>query len=282
MAAAPVLAPASVPASASVLKLVSMRRLRVERYSKRRNGACCIRARPTPNREPKGRHGDACDTSTFFPTLPICDETRSLASRSLNAFTTAKRECLGKVGVNVHTARAVPLDSNIRVFRSSIHGYGVVALRDFRPGELVAEVEGVLYRGDEIEDDRYCLWVDEDFYLDMVDQTRWINHSCDPNAEIEAELDGRGGAWARVVAWRLIRAGEEITYDYGFPQELAEPCSCGAPKCLGWIVDSDELPELIRRLARETAAPPSTPPSREVGSPARTHGIRLRASSSRD
>jgi len=177
---------------------------------------------------------------------------------------------LGKVDVNVHTARAVPLDSNIRVFRSSIHGYGVIALRDIEPGELVADVEGILYRGDEIEDDRYCLWVDEDFYLDMVDQTRWINHSCDPNAEIEAELDGRGGAWARVVALRPIRAGEEITYDYGFPQELAEPCSCRVPKCIGWIVDSDELPLLAQRLARETAA---LPPA---------NGDRLRASSSRD
>ena len=159
---------------------------------------------------------------------------------------------------------AVPLDSNIRVFRSSIHGYGVMALRDLQPGETVADVEGILYRGDEIEDDRYCLWVDDDFYFDMVDQTRWINHSCDPNAEIEAELDGRGGAWARVVAMRLIRAGEEITYDYGFPQELAEPCSCRVAKCIGWIVDSEELPALAERLARESHGhPPAASSSRD-------------------
>jgi SET domain-containing protein len=147
---------------------------------------------------------------------------------------------------------AVPIDSKIRVFRSPIHGYGVVALRDFEPQELIADVEGVLYREDEIKDDKYCLWVDENFYLDMVDQTRWINHCCDPNSEIEAELDGQGGAWARVVALRPIRAGEEITYDYGFPHELAEPCSCGIDTCKGWIVDSDELPELVERLARDS------------------------------
>jgi len=145
----------------------------------------------------------------------------------------------------------VPLDPRIRVFRSPIHGYGVITLRDFAPGEVLAEVEGVLYREDEIEDDRYCLWVDDDFYLDMVDQTRWINHSCQPNAEIEAELDGNGGAWARVIAARHILAGEEITYDYGFPHELAEPCSCATTDCKGWIVDSDELPELMERLNRE-------------------------------
>jgi uncharacterized protein len=147
----------------------------------------------------------------------------------------------------------VPIDSKIRVFRSPIHGYGVIALQDFEPHDVVADVEGVLYREAEIKDDTYCLWVDDDFYLDMVDQTRWINHSCDPNSEIEADLDGQGGAWARIVATRPIRAGEEITYDYGFPQELAEPCSCGTPKCSGWIVDSEELPELVERLARDAA-----------------------------
>jgi SET domain-containing protein len=147
---------------------------------------------------------------------------------------------------------AVPLDSRIRVYRSPIHGYGVIALRDFEANEVLAEVEGVLYREAEIVDDTYCLWVDDDYYLDMVDQTRWINHSCEPNAEIEAELDGNGGAWARVVASRTILAGEEITYDYGFPQELAEPCSCRTAKCKGWIVDSDELPDLVERLERDS------------------------------
>ena len=121
-----------------------------------------------------------------------------------------------------------------------------------------AEVEGVLYREARVKDDKYCLWVDDDYYLDMVDQTRWINHSCDPNSEIEAELDGQGGAWARVVATRPIRSGEELTYDYGFPEELAEPCSCGTDKCTGWIVDTEQLPAARRaprsRSGRRRAA----------------------------
>jgi hypothetical protein len=168
---------------------------------------------------------------------------------------------LGKNSRERAYCAAVPIDSKIRVFRSPIHGYGVIALRDFEPGDVVADVEGILYQEDEIEDDTYCLWVDEDFYLDMVDQTRWINHSCDPNSEIEAELDGQGGAWARVVAIRAIRSGEEVTYDYGFPEELAEPCSCRTQKCAGWIVDTEQLPQLVERLAREARV-----------------GVRLRAS----
>jgi SET domain-containing protein len=145
----------------------------------------------------------------------------------------------------------VPNDSRFRVFRSPIHGYGVIALRKFAPGDVVADVEGILYSEEELTDDRYCLWVEDGFYFDMVDQTRWINHSCDPNVEVEAELDGSGGAWARIVASRPIQPGEELTYDYAFPAALAERCSCGVPKCTGWIVDADEQPELARRLAWE-------------------------------
>lgn len=118
---------------------------------------------------------------------------------------------------------------------------------------MVAEVEGILYREEDLGDDTYCLWVEEGSYFDMVDQTRWINHSCDANAEIEAELDGKGGAWAKVIAYRAIRAGEEITYDYGFPEELAERCLCGTANCAGWIVDRDELPQLLARLKSEEA-----------------------------
>jgi len=145
----------------------------------------------------------------------------------------------------------VPPLPNLRVVRSRIHGYGVVARHEIRAGELVADVDGVVYSREQLGDDTYCLWVNDDCYLDMVDQTRWINHSCEPNCEVEAEPDGQGGAWARITATRDIPAGEEITYHYAFAQELAEPCTCGSPTCLGWIVDPDELGALEQRLARE-------------------------------
>src|SRR5262249_28183660 len=66
----------------------------------------------------------------------------------------------------------------LRVVRSSIHGYGVVATRDFAVGEVLAVVDGVLWHADEELDDRYSLWLGDDWFLDMLDQTRWINHSC--------------------------------------------------------------------------------------------------------
>jgi SET domain-containing protein len=147
----------------------------------------------------------------------------------------------------------VPALSNIRVVRSRIHGYGVVARRDIEAGEVIAEVEGIVYSAEQLGDDTYCLWINQDCYMDMVDQTRWINHSCDPNSEVEADQDGPQSAWARIIASRRIAAGEEITYHYSFSQDLAEPCTCGTPECAGWIVDPDELPALEERLARERA-----------------------------
>jgi len=88
--------------------------------------------------------------------------------------------------------------------------------------------------------DRYSLKITEEILFDMVDQTRWINHSCDPNAGVEVGLGSDGQPWARIVALRNIRVGEEIAYDYAFPIELAEPCHCGSANCRGLIVEVAE------------------------------------------
>jgi uncharacterized protein len=130
----------------------------------------------------------------------------------------------------------------LRVVRSSIHGYGVIATRDIAPGEVIAIVDGVLWHADDDLDDTYSLWLGDDWFYDMLDQTRWVNHSCDPNGEVEAGVED--GGWARIVAIRPIRAGDEITYDYGFTADIAEPCRCGAGACRGYIIDPEELPLL--------------------------------------
>src|SRR6266508_818197 len=101
----------------------------------------------------------------------------------------------------------MPNIDGLRVIKSPIHGYGVVATRDFREGDMIADVEGVALRPEQIENDEYCLWINDEMYFDMVDQTRWINHSCNPNTWIEGEEEPDGRVWARVLAERDIRAG---------------------------------------------------------------------------
>ena len=142
----------------------------------------------------------------------------------------------------------MPLIPGLRVFRSPIDGCGVIATRAFVTDEIVAEVEGIAWREGDNIDDKYSLWIDDGLYYDMVDQTRWINHSCDPNARVETDVSEAGEVSARIVARRPIVAGEEIAYDYAFPAHLAEPCRCGSSICRGQIIDEDALPSAAPAL----------------------------------
>jgi histone-lysine N-methyltransferase SETD1 len=131
----------------------------------------------------------------------------------------------------------MPTVEGLRVVRSPIHGYGVFATRAFAEGEKIADVDGVAWKAGDGVDDTYSLLVEDGLFFDMVDQTRWINHCCEPNAGVESGVTD-GKVWARIVAERAIAEGEEITYDYAFPAHLAEPCRCGAAKCRGLIIEA--------------------------------------------
>ena len=137
------------------------------------------------------------------------------------------------------------------VVRSKIHGYGVVARRQFKKGDILCYGDGVLWCDADEFDDTYALLVPgyeraadgsegPPLLWDLADQTRWINHSCEANSEVDLGVDEHGEPWAKVYAWRDIKAGEEITYDYEFPADVAEPCACGAKSCRGMIVREEE------------------------------------------
>lgn len=160
----------------------------------------------------------------------------------------------------------MPLLDGLKVVASNIHGYGVVTTREFKKGEVICYGDGVLYTEDADFDDTYALvFPGEDsglgaqYFWDLVCQTRWFNHSCDPNSEVQNRWDHENQtciAWW--VALRDIPVGEEITYDYGFVAEVAEPCACGAKDCRGLIIDPDpaevaKLPDHLRRLLRSAA-----------------------------
>lgn len=159
----------------------------------------------------------------------------------------------------------MPLLEGLRVIQSNIHGYGVVATRPFAKDATLCHGDGVLYDEDAEFDDTYALILplddaeDTQMFWDLVCQTRWFNHSCEPNTEVMSAWDPEKremSAWW--VATRDIAPGEEITYDYAFTAEVAEPCACGAKTCRGVIVDDDPdtlaaLPEHLRGLLRPTA-----------------------------
>lgn len=144
----------------------------------------------------------------------------------------------------------------LKVIRSSIHGYGVIAMRPFRQGEILTYGDGIVYSEDDDFDDTYALLLyypkkkkDPHLLLDLTDQTRWINHSCDPNTEVDTHWDPKtGNAQCWWVALRDIEVGEELTYDYAFSPELAEPCACGSDLCRGVIVDEELIHKVRKKL----------------------------------
>lgn len=136
------------------------------------------------------------------------------------------------------------------VFRAShIHGSGGFAATTIAEGTPLIEYLGE--RISKAESQRRCE-ANNPFIFHLDDATdldgnvewnpaRWLNHSCEPNCE--AELDA-GRIW--IVAARALRAGEELTFNYGY--DLADyrdfPCRCGKPQCVGFIVAEEYFPQV--------------------------------------
>ena len=144
----------------------------------------------------------------------------------------------------------------LEVVRSPVEGYGVIATRHWRAGSVITNVDGVLWRTGEARDDKYSLILEDGVFFDMVDQTRWVNHSCEPNVVVEAGVTKRGNGWAQLQALREIEPGDELFYDYALPVELKERCHCGARTCRGWIMDAAAVlkaPRTLEMKARQSS-----------------------------
>ena len=125
--------------------------------------------------------------------------------------------------------------------RSNVHGYGVFAREPITKNRRIIDYAGQLVRNadSEAREDRYlaegCIWVfriNRTWSRDAAvggNIARFINHSCRPNCWFEV-VDRT--IWIR--ASKLIRAGEEITYDYATVGERTIPCRCrrGCPNKL--------------------------------------------------
>lgn len=132
------------------------------------------------------------------------------------------------------TPRALP---KIRRRRSSVHGFGVFALEAIAKNTRIIDYAGELVRTSESEarEERDlaegCVWVfrvNRTWSRDAAvggNLARFINHACRPNCWFEV---ADRTIWIR--ASRLIRKGEELTYDYATVGERTIPCRC-RPGC---------------------------------------------------
>jgi SET domain-containing protein len=146
-----------------------------------------------------------------------------------------------------------PKRALFEVRASAVHGLGVFAARRIRAGTRIVE-----YRGEELTEDEVNRRYDDDtaaraatflfrvsdaLYIDAAregNDSRFINHSCDPNCETDVE-----GTRISIKAVKNIQPGVELTYDYAL--ELEEDplpsweelyaCRCGAATCRGTMLD---------------------------------------------
>jgi uncharacterized protein len=117
--------------------------------------------------------------------------------------------------------------------RRTATGLGLFALQPIAAGKRIIEYTGPLISNEEVEKSRgrYFFGVNSRWSIDGSPRSnlaRYINHSCSPNAE--AIISGR-----RVWIWskRRIKAGEEITYNYGkeYFEDLIRPQGCKCKRC---------------------------------------------------
>jgi uncharacterized protein len=144
-------------------------------------------------------------------------------------------------------------ETDLVVFESSrIHGLGGFAKAAIGKGTRIIEYIGEKISKSESvrrceQNNEYIFSLNEEEDLDgnvAWNPARFFNHSCEPNCE--AALD-EGRIW--IIATRDIRAGEEITFNYGY--DLVDyreyPCRCGAPNCVGYMVAEEFFGHVLSR-----------------------------------
>jgi SET domain-containing protein len=129
----------------------------------------------------------------------------------------------------------------VRIGSSHIDGQGLFAAQDIAKGtRIIAYIGEKITRRESARrleaGNAYIFHLNYRYALDgetLTNMARYINHSCDPNCEVEKTNDI---LW--IVALRDIKEGEELSYDYGYTLEHYKdnPCNCGAKNCCGYIL----------------------------------------------
>ena len=137
---------------------------------------------------------------------------------------------------------------------SRIHSVGVFATARIRKGARIVEYAGPRISVEEADcrydgTSRTYLYGLEDgkTIIDGEGLGAYLNHSCDPNCEVD-EIKGR--VW--IFALRDIEKGEELVWDYNlYDDEAPAPCHCGSRKCRGTMYSREWTAKMRRRAARK-------------------------------
>ncbi|MEX0651878.1 MAG: SET domain-containing protein [Candidatus Paceibacterota bacterium] len=112
-------------------------------------------------------------------------------------------------------------------------GLGLVTKRDFKKDDFVIEYIGPVLTAEEAnkKGGKYLFEINSKWTIDGTTRdnlARYINHSCKPNCEVDTS-----GKRVFVSAIKRIKAGEELTYDYGeeYFKEYIKPLGCKCSHC---------------------------------------------------
>lgn len=143
------------------------------------------------------------------------------------------------------TEPLAPSLSMVRIGPSPIAGQGLFATQPIPKGTRILE-----YTGEKISKqesarrlaayNNYIFHLNYRYDIDgqgLENTARYINHSCDPNCEID-----KVGEHIWILALRDIQVHEELSFNYGYDATDYEkfPCHCGARICCGYIVARDQ------------------------------------------
>ena len=145
--------------------------------------------------------------------------------------------------------------------KSLVHGTGLFALKNIKKGTKIIE-----YIGDKVtkkEGDKrswkqinhatknkkngmvYVFELNKRYDIDgsvSRNHARLINHSCDPNCEVEII---NNEIW--ISAIKKINKNTELSYNYGYSYDtdyVDHICKCRSSKCVGYILDEDHWSKL--------------------------------------
>lgn len=131
-------------------------------------------------------------------------------------------------------------------------GDGVFATRPFRPGETV--LVGLIERRVQ-ENYAHATQVARSEYVVLAGLGSKVNHSCSPNCGIRMNPSGAPD----LVARKLIRLGDEITFDYAMRnysiEHFPNRCGCGSRACRGSVSGWRDLPDERKHAYQGLVAP---------------------------
>lgn len=127
----------------------------------------------------------------------------------------------------------IPIDQSRYAVKRSSAGLGLFAVGDIPARACIIEYKGrKLSKKEEYTiTSQYLFEVNARMTIDgkaRANTARYINHSCRGNSE---PIIYKNRVW--IFSKRKIKAGEEITYDYGkeFWKEYIKPKGCKCEKC---------------------------------------------------